>query len=206
LIEDCWLPYFAVTANITYSRTEAHTQGYMWRYIRASMSLSGYFPPICDNGNMLMDGGYFNNVPADVMKDFGANTIIAVDVGYLDDTTPVTYGDKLSGWWLLLRRMFPFVGKKYGPIPTLSDVQARLAYASSVPVRAEISKMENCFYLTPPIQHIGTMEFEKFSEVEKIGYDYARQIIAEWSEKGILQDAFGVKLEKLSPYTRRASI
>ena len=32
--------------------------------------------------HVLVDGGYANNVPADMMKDlFGANTVIAVDVG-----------------------------------------------------------------------------------------------------------------------------
>ena len=60
---------------------EIHQTGYLWRYVRASMSLSGYLPPLCDHGNMLLDGGYMNNLPADIMKSFGASTIIAVDVG-----------------------------------------------------------------------------------------------------------------------------
>lgn len=39
--------------------------GSLWRYIRASMSLSGYMPPLCDpkDGHLLMDGGYVNNLP-----------------------------------------------------------------------------------------------------------------------------------------------
>jgi predicted acylesterase/phospholipase RssA len=34
------------------------------------MSLAGYLPPLCDpeDGNLLLDGGYVNNLPADVMK------------------------------------------------------------------------------------------------------------------------------------------
>jgi predicted acylesterase/phospholipase RssA len=32
--------------------------GYAWRYIRASMSLAGLLPPLCDEGDMLVDGGY----------------------------------------------------------------------------------------------------------------------------------------------------
>ena len=33
--------------------------------MRASMSLSGYLPPLCDpkDGSLLMDGGYINNLP-----------------------------------------------------------------------------------------------------------------------------------------------
>lgn len=39
--------------------------GSLWRYIRASMSLSGYMPPMCDpvDGHLLLDGGYVNNLP-----------------------------------------------------------------------------------------------------------------------------------------------
>ncbi|KXN72706.1 patatin-domain-containing protein [Conidiobolus coronatus NRRL 28638] len=51
-IEDLWLPFYCVTTNITKSRLEVHQNGYAWRYIRASMSLSGFIPPLCDNGQM----------------------------------------------------------------------------------------------------------------------------------------------------------
>lgn len=39
--------------------------GSVWRYIRGSMSLSGYMPPMCDptDGHLLLDGGYVNNLP-----------------------------------------------------------------------------------------------------------------------------------------------
>ena len=42
-----------------------HIIGSLWRYVRASMSLSGYMPPLCDpkDGHLLLDGGYVNNLP-----------------------------------------------------------------------------------------------------------------------------------------------
>ncbi len=51
----------------------------------------------------LVDGGYMNNLPADVMKDLGAHTVIAVDVGGRYDYSWHNYGESLSGWRLLLR-------------------------------------------------------------------------------------------------------
>lgn len=44
--------------------------GSLWRYVRASMSLSGYLPPLCDpkDGHLLMDGGYINNLPGENME------------------------------------------------------------------------------------------------------------------------------------------
>ncbi|CAM5169369.1 unnamed protein product [Eretmochelys imbricata] len=64
-IEDLWLPYFNVTTDITASAMRVHKDGSLWRYVRASMTLSGYLPPLCDpkDGNLLMDGGYTNNLP-----------------------------------------------------------------------------------------------------------------------------------------------
>jgi len=44
------------------------------------MTLAGFLPPIWLNGSMLVDGGYLNVLPADVMASLGADTIIAVDV------------------------------------------------------------------------------------------------------------------------------
>ncbi len=68
------------------SKMEVHQYGYMWRFIRASMTLAGYLPPMCERGDMLVDGGYLNNLPADVMKNLGARTVISVNVGTADDT------------------------------------------------------------------------------------------------------------------------
>ncbi|KAL0951734.1 hypothetical protein HGRIS_008408 [Hohenbuehelia grisea] len=62
-IEDMWLPYFCNTTNINTSRMDIHDSGYAWRFIRASMTLVGLLPPLCDNGHMLVDGGYVDNLP-----------------------------------------------------------------------------------------------------------------------------------------------
>ena len=40
-IEDLWIPYFAVTTDISSSQQRVHRSGSLWRYVRASMSLSG---------------------------------------------------------------------------------------------------------------------------------------------------------------------
>ena len=52
------------------------------------MSLAGYLPPLCDpdDGHLLLDGGYVNNLPADVMRSMGARYVVAVDVGSVSDS------------------------------------------------------------------------------------------------------------------------
>ena len=60
-------------------------------------------PPICDpiDGHHLLDGGYVNNLPADIMHKKGANHILAVDVGSQDETDLHNFGDWLSGTKLM---------------------------------------------------------------------------------------------------------
>jgi predicted acylesterase/phospholipase RssA len=89
LIEDFWLPFYCNTTNISKSCAEYHTSGYAWRYVRASMSLAGLLPPLCDDGSMLLDGGYVDNLTvAYAVQTLGVETVFAVDVGSVDDNTP----------------------------------------------------------------------------------------------------------------------
>nr|XP_050863714.1 neuropathy target esterase sws isoform X3 [Vespula vulgaris] len=78
-IEDLWLPFFTITTDITDSCMRTHTHGSLWRYIRASMSLSGYMPPMCDpvDGHLLLDGGYVNNLPGLLWRYIRASMTIA---------------------------------------------------------------------------------------------------------------------------------
>lgn len=103
---------------------DIHKSGYAWRYIRASMSLAGLLPPLCDKGDMLVDGGYVDNLPVSVMLDMGAASVFAVDVGSVDDTSPRNYGESVSGWWLLLQRWNPFAEQQQ--IPNITEIQSRL--------------------------------------------------------------------------------
>ncbi|CAH8472414.1 unnamed protein product [Schistosoma guineensis] len=195
-IEDFWLPFFCVTTDITNCKMRIHTQGSSWRYVRASMSLSGYLPPLCDpyDGSLLLDGGYTNNLPADVMVCFGAKTIFASDVGAAVETELTNYGDHLSGWYLLYNRYFR-IGTPVLRIPSLTEIQARLAYISCVRQLEYIKASGICFYLRPPVDKYLTLQFSAFDEIANVGYDYIKYILNTWHEEGRLQNLIpGVKL------------
>ncbi|XP_052757795.1 neuropathy target esterase sws isoform X1 [Galleria mellonella] len=169
-IEDLWLPYFTVTTDISSSCMRIHRHGSLWRYIRASMSLSGYMPPLCDpvDGHLLLDGGYVNNLPADVMRSLGAKHILAIDVGSQDDVDLTNYGDDLSGWWLLWKRWNPFTTPV--KVPNLPDIQSRLAYVSCNRQLEEVKKSDYCEYIRPPIDAYKTLQFGSFDEIREVGY------------------------------------
>ncbi|XP_060810636.1 neuropathy target esterase sws isoform X3 [Amyelois transitella] len=169
-IEDLWLPYFTVTTDISSSCMRIHRHGSLWRYIRASMSLSGYMPPLCDplDGHLLLDGGYVNNLPADVMRSLGAKHILAIDVGSQDDVDLTNYGDDLSGWWLLWKRWNPFTTPV--KVPNLPDIQSRLAYVSCNRQLEEVKNSDYCEYIRPPIDAYKTLQFGSFDEIREVGY------------------------------------
>jgi len=49
--------------------------------VRATISLPGVFAPFRLDGRLLVDGGVLNHLPADVVREMGADVVIAIDVG-----------------------------------------------------------------------------------------------------------------------------
>ncbi|XP_016047925.2 patatin-like phospholipase domain-containing protein 6 isoform X2 [Erinaceus europaeus] len=161
--------------------------GSLWRYVRASMTLSGYLPPLCDpkDGHLLMDGGYINNLPADIARSMGAKTVVAIDVGSQDETDLSTYGDSLSGWWLLWKRLNPWADKI--KVPDMAEIQSRLAYVSCVRQLEVVKSSSYCEYLRPPIDCFKTMDFGKFDQIYDVGYQYGKAVFGGWSRGDIVE-------------------
>jgi len=185
-IEDLWLPYFTITTDISVSNMKIHDSGCLWRYVRASMSLAGYMPPLCDpaDGNLLLDGGYVNNLPADIMHKRGAKHILAVDVGALDDVELHNYGDWLSGWRILWAKLNPFA--VVPKVLSQADVQMRLAYVSCVRQLEEVKNADYCDYIRPPIDKYGTLQFDAFDEIRDVGYYHGKTYFAGLRKAGQL--------------------
>ncbi|KAJ3579412.1 hypothetical protein NPX13_g1155 [Xylaria arbuscula] len=206
-IEDFWLEFYCNTTNISKSRAEIHTSGYAWRYVRASMSLAGLLPPLCDEGSMLLDGGYIDNLTVSHMKSLGADIIFAVDVGSLDDDTPQSYGDTLSGMWAFFNRWNP-LSSTPNP-PTLAEIQGRLAYVSSIDALERAKTLPGCIYMRPPVDDYGTLDFGKFDEIYERSLKYGQDFLARLKEQGILPLVEEIEAKKALRRTmapRRASI
>ncbi|XP_060715964.1 patatin-like phospholipase domain-containing protein 6 isoform X2 [Tachysurus vachellii] len=187
-IEDLWLPYFNVTTDITASSMRVHKDGCVWRYVRSSASYTPYLPPLCDpkDGHLLVDGCYVNNVPADIARNMGAKTVIAIDVGSQDETDLCNYGDSLSGWWLLWKRINPWAEKV--KVPDMAEIQSRLAYVSCVRQLELVKKSGYCEYIRPPIDRFKTMDFGKFDEIYDIGYQHGKLLFTGWERGDIIEN------------------
>ncbi len=75
------IPFRAVSADLETGDRVVLGNGRLSEAVRASMSLPGIFPPVEIDGRHLTDGGVVGNLPVEVVRDMGADVIIAVDVG-----------------------------------------------------------------------------------------------------------------------------
>lgn len=74
------IPFCCVATDIG-NYTELHLDcGNLARSVRASMAMPGWFGAVEIEGRRLADGGMTNNLPTDVVRQMGADVVIAIDL------------------------------------------------------------------------------------------------------------------------------
>jgi len=75
------IPYRAIAANISQQKQSILKEGDLSKAIRASMTYPFYISPITIDGDLMFDGGLYNNFPVDIMcNQFIPDYIIASNV------------------------------------------------------------------------------------------------------------------------------
>jgi NTE family protein len=97
-IEQTKIPFSCVATDIRNCKRVMYSTGSLRTAISASCSLPGIFPPVKDNGMLLVDGGWVERVPVRCARAMGADIVIAVDVS----SAAETFEDK-SGLDVVLR-------------------------------------------------------------------------------------------------------
>lgn len=93
---DLQMPYAAVAANLATGKQVVLTSGRVAPAVRASCSVPGVVTPIEIDGVRLVDGGIANNLPITVVRDLGADVVIAVGLGTPPDPQPRGLGQILN--------------------------------------------------------------------------------------------------------------
>ena len=116
-IEDLWTPFFSISTNLTRARVDVDRRGPLWRAVRKSMSIPGVFPPIIEDGDVIVDGGVVDNFPVERMASRAdCGTVIGVNVApAVDKVKPYRFGPELSGWQVLRGRVLPWAKKMRAP-------------------------------------------------------------------------------------------
>ena len=79
-IEDLQIPFTAIATDAKNGEEVRISKGKLVSAVRASAALPIIFSPVEVNGRLLIDGGLANPVPANVVREMGAEYVIAVDV------------------------------------------------------------------------------------------------------------------------------
>lgn len=145
-IENLKIPFAALATNTKNGDEVRLKSGDLVDAIRASAALPIVFAPVEIDGQSLMDGGLVNPVPANAVKDMGADYIIAVDV---------------SSRWFAAPEELATTHDIYGVISSaLSIIEYQIA--------KNVLKSAN-LVLRPPVLSHSWLEFNKAHEIIKAG-------------------------------------
>lgn len=145
-IEELRIPFTALATNAKDGNEVRIKNGNLVDAIRASIALPIVFAPVKINDHLLIDGGLVNPVPADVVKNMGAEYVIAVDVS--------------SKWFLAPTELIT----GHDTLQVISSALGVIEYQ----IARDILKSAN-LVLRPPVMSYSWLEFDKAHEIIKKG-------------------------------------
>lgn len=150
--EDLKVPLAVSTTDFLTGEAVTFTQGSLIETIRASCTYPGMFPPVNVNGRLLVDGLLAHPVPAQPLREMGAERVIAVYLSahWVNRTGP--------------RHMFDVVGQCF------SIAQARMC---------DNWKQRTDVVIQPNVDGIAYDAFERAPELMRNGEIAARAHISE---------------------------
>jgi len=181
LIEDMWLPYFAVAADLSNMKKVLIRRGPLWEAVRASSAIPGVLPPLYTaDGQMLVDGGCVDNMPFRDMHGLKTGPNVVVDVQ--KDTSKQIYVDyfSLPGRAELLRKtLLPF-GKKPPRAPGIvSSVMRSLLIGQDT---ARGMNPEDLHIRPPGLTGAGFLAWGQHKLFYEISYRHATEVFADLAE------------------------
>lgn len=192
-IEDLWKPFYCVASNYLRAREEVLRRGPLARLLSASVSIPAALPPVLWQGDLLTDGGSFNNYPVDVMRASGAARVIGVDMGS-GKYRPLNMEELPTPFELFVDRFLrPRRKRKYRGIPSLPVIIFNVAAIASA-ARANEMRSQVDLSFTPDVARVGLLNWKAFYQVRDIGLDHARDKLAQAETQPLLAELQALSL------------
>jgi len=177
-IEDLWIPYFAVSTNLSSYDLHRHRRGDLWAAVRARGAIPVLLPPYyADDGHMLVDGAILDNVPIRVMHELksGPNVVVSFEVPELKQFK-VDYRS-LPGRAALLKAMInPFLRHGLPAAPGVGTVLMRDFEGRLRP--------EDLLLVPPFPPDMGMLDWHRHTELMDASYRWAMREIARLRAEG----------------------
>lgn len=179
-IDDLWRPFFAAACNLSKGITSVQDRGPLWRAVLASNSPAGLFPPVLDQGDLLVDGAILENVPVEAMrsrlgtpleKRRGNGTVIAIDVDVREGLGAHPDQARLSVWSTIKGYFSP---DDMYPSPSIASILYSAGHIGGANQRGRtIAQADH--YLEPPVAQFSLMGYRRSQEIVDVGYRYAME-------------------------------
>jgi NTE family protein len=183
-IEDLWLPFYAVAADLSsMTLTELRT-GPLWEAVRASSAIPGILPPFfTSEGRMLVDGGCIDNMPFRTMHRLKTGPNVVVNVQKETGRVYNVDYDNLPGRAELLKRsVLPF-GKGAPRAPGLiSTVMRSLLVGQGDMLKALL--LTDVMIRPPGLSGAGFLAWSQHKLFYEMAYKHATEVFAEAREAG----------------------
>lgn len=165
------IPYRAVATDLAAGQPYVIAHGNLATAMRASMAVPGVFTPVEMDGRILVDGGVVENLPVRVVREMGADIVIAVDVGSASDTVAPEKLETLGG---ILGRTYA-VAQRPNSLEQLGT--------------AEIA-------LQPPLERFTAGQFHRVAEIIPAGQQAAQARTNELAALGLSAEAYAAYLAR----------
>jgi NTE family protein len=180
-IEDLWKTYFCVATNYSQAREHHIDSGDLARALLASTAIPGALPPVVSDGDLLCDGGTFNNFPVDRMREQrGVGQVLGVDLG-ARHVRKLDF-DEVPGSWALLRDRFrPHNSRRYR-LPSLMSylLNVTILYSMS---RQDEARRQTDVYFCPPLYKVGLLQWSRFDQILRQGYEHGMEVLGKLDDR-----------------------
>lgn len=178
-IEDLWLDFYCVSTNLSRNVAQVHRSGRGWRAVRASMSIPGVFPPVADDGEVLVDGGLIDNLPiGEMRRGHDGITVVAVDVGVRRGLSAGDLPEStvLDGWRVLVDRLHP--RRRSPEIVGILTLLTRLTELGGVSGAAAADRGD--VHVRPDVERFPILDFSRFDALIDVGRRDAMPVLEPW--------------------------
>jgi len=148
--KDLPIPFSAVATDLSTGKAHTFTHGYLPDAVRASSAIPTIFKPVKIDGKTYIDGGVARNIPAEDVRNLGADLVISSDVG-----NPVKPVDSLNTFVDILFQSVGFHQKE-------ADQE-------------QIKKSD--FYIHPRTNNFSSFSYDHAKKIIQKGEEAARKLV-----------------------------
>jgi NTE family protein len=141
------VPFRCVATDLVSAKQFVFKDGSLAEALRATMSIPGAFTPVHDGQRVYVDGGLVNNLPTDVVRQMGADIVIAVHL----ETQPADASE--------IQSLLSVLEQSVRAVISASEVRG-LANADAV--------------VSVPLGHFLMRDFTKSFPIMQAGYEAAK--------------------------------